>query len=170
MQKKHDDLFAGLLFVAVAILVATQLSSIKITDIAMGSRMLPNICMILLFALGGILIVKWLIETALNRKRANAESATEENNKNVPKDSKITWAPTLRVLLCIFFFAVFVALMKPIGFILSGIIYLACSFAVIVPNAFKKKPMYVISIVVPVAVYFLFTEAFSLLLPTGTLW
>ena len=41
MVRKHSDLFAGLLFVAVGALIATQLSSIRITEIAMDSRMMP---------------------------------------------------------------------------------------------------------------------------------
>lgn len=170
MQKKHDDLFAGILFIVIAILVATQLSDIKITDIAMDSRMLPNICMILLFCFGGILVIKWAVEQLVSRKNAASCSEAEGGGKEPAPDRKAAWKPVLRVFLCLVIFALFIALMKPIGFILSGIIYLICSFAVIVPNALRKKPMYIISVIVPVAVYYLFTEAFSLLLPTGTLW
>lgn len=159
MVRKNSDLFAGLLFIIVGALIATQLSSIRITEIAMDSRMMPKICMILLFGLGGVLIVKWGIERLLRRKRE--EKTTGE---------KADRMGSLRVLLCLAIFGAFVALMHPIGFIVAGILYLLLTFFVIVPDAVHKKGLYIIALLVPVAVYFLFTGAFHLILPTGTVW
>lgn len=159
MVRKHSDLFAGLLFVAVGALIATQLSSIRITEIAMDSRMMPKICMILLFGLGAVLIVKWAVEQLLRRK--SGEKTPEEKTDRMG---------VLRVLLCLVIFGVFIALMRPVGFIAAGIVYLLLTFFVIVPDAVHKKGLYIISLVVPVAVYFLFTGAFHLILPVGTIW
>lgn len=159
MIKRNSDFFAGLLFIVVGALIATQLSSIRISTIAMDSRMMPKICMILLFGLGGILVVKWGIEKLLSRK--SEEEASDE---------KADRMGSLRVLLCLVIFGAFVALMHPIGFIAAGIIYLLLTFFVIVPDAVHKKGLYIIALLAPVAVYFLFTGAFHLILPTGTIW
>lgn len=162
MKKHYDDLWSGILFLAIAAAVTTQLSSIKIANIAMTSRMVPDICVILLYAFGIVQVVRWLVYRLKNREAF----ATKENAE--PKDEKTKGV--LRALLCAALIAVFILLLNPVGFIPAGIIYLFCTFLVLVPQGYKNRVVYIVSILFPIAVYFIFTKAFSIILPKGTIW
>lgn len=166
MKKKYEDLWAGILFVAIGILVSTQLGSIKLTNIAMTSRMLPEMCTYILIGLGIIEIIKWFLQYHKLNKTEEAENKTEGSETS----AKGKYMPTVRVIACLALFAIFIFLLKPCGFIVSGIVYLLATFFVIVPKGYKNMKVYLISILFPIAVYFIFTKAFSIILPTGTLW
>lgn len=68
---------------------------------------------------------------------------------------------------------VYVAALKPIGFVICSIVYLFLQMLLFVPKEKKTKKTLavfaVISLVVPVAVNALFVNVFSLILPAGIL-
>lgn len=162
MKKNYDDLAAGILFICIGIAVSTQLSAIKIKNIAMTSRMVPELCTGLLIALGAVEIVKWLIHFIKVSKT--------ENSSSVEEKKPLDFRPYIRVAASLVLFAAFIALLKPIGFIPAGIFYLLSTFMVIVPKGYKNKIVYIVSIIFPVVTYFIFTKAFNIILPTGIIW
>lgn len=168
MLKKYSDLSAGILFIIIAVLIAVQLPSIKITQIAMTSKLMPQICMYLLLTFGIMLIIKWMF---FWMKRGQANGMEEDGfTKQESKYSKKSMAPYLRVILCLVLFGIFIAILRPIGFVLAGIFYLLSTFFILVPKGYHKKTVYVISIISPIVVYLLFTQIFNVILPTGTIW
>ena len=67
----------------------------------------------------------------------------------------------------------YILLLKPVGFVITSIVYMFVQMYLFVPNILvtKKKLLLfgVISIVLPIAVNLLFVNVFSLILPTGIL-
>lgn len=68
---------------------------------------------------------------------------------------------------------VYVLLLKPIGFVITSIVYMFIQMMLFVPAELRNKKNYIIfavvSIVLPIAVNLLFVNVFSLILPTGIL-
>lgn len=73
----------------------------------------------------------------------------------------------LRALLMVVMTYIYYKLMKPVGFLLTTVVYLFTSFILF---GYKKKfKAVVIAIVFTVIVYFLFTKVFMVFLPKGIL-
>lgn len=76
--------------------------------------------------------------------------------------------------LTILFLVLYVFLMPLLGFILSSIFYMFAQMMLFVPAVYRTKRniilFAVLSIVAPVAVYYLFVNVFYLLLPAGRLF
>ncbi len=68
---------------------------------------------------------------------------------------------------------VYILLLKPIGFVITSIVYMFVQMMLFVPAEYRNKKNYIIfavvSVVLPVAVNLLFANVFSLILPTGIL-
>lgn len=68
---------------------------------------------------------------------------------------------------------VYVFMLKPVGFVISSIVYMLIQMLLFVPAVYRTKKNYilfvVLSVIVPVAVNALFVNVFSLILPTGIL-
>lgn len=71
-------------------------------------------------------------------------------------------------ILTLLLIAIYISLMKPLGFILSTIIYLFAQIMLIAPKD-KKKPVFIaiLSIVFSIVIYAIFTKGFYVILPAG---
>ena len=156
MIKKHDSLFSGILLIALAAIVFTQIPTIRITKMASDARLMPKITAVIMLILGVILIAE-----DVQKNRSAGAAGTAE--KPVMKTDGM-----VRVVLCLLLFGGFIWLMPRAGFILSGIAYLVASFYLLAPPGKKNHVMILLTgVLVPVAVYFLFVKGFRLLLPQG---
>ena len=156
MLKKYDKLFSGGFFLAVAVVMYSQISKIRLTNIAMDSRLVPMIIAILLCIISIPLIILGLLEL----KTARRTPASRFDKK-----------AALRIFLSLAMFAVFAFLLPLAGFIVAGIVFLLGSIFLLAPKEKWKIPVFLIlSICIPASVYFLFTNVFRMLLPAGTLW
>ncbi len=67
----------------------------------------------------------------------------------------------------------YVLLLKPIGFVITSIVYMFAQMLLFVPSELRSKKNYIIfaivSVVLPIIVNMLFVNVFSLILPTGIL-
>lgn len=67
----------------------------------------------------------------------------------------------------------YILLLKPIGFVITSIVYMFVQMLLFVPAEYRNKRNYVIfaavSVILPIAVNLLFANVFSLILPTGIL-
>lgn len=67
----------------------------------------------------------------------------------------------------------YVLLLKPIGFVITSIVYMFAQMLLFVPSELRSKKNYIIfaivSVVLPIVVNMLFVNVFSLILPTGIL-
>ena len=73
-------------------------------------------------------------------------------------------------IITLVFIAIYIWLMKPLGFILSTMIYLFAQIMLIAPSE-KRKPVFILilSVLVSVALYAVFVKGFSVMLPAGIL-
>jgi hypothetical protein len=156
MLRKYDKLFAGGFFLLVAIVMFSQISQIRLLAIAMDSRLLPKVIGILLCTISTFLIIRGLLELKTTR-----QMPAPRFNKRV----------VVQIVLSTVLLAVFAFFLPVVGFIIGGIVYLAGSFFLFAPKEKWNIPVFlVLAITIPVSVYFLFTNVFRMVLPSGTLW
>ena len=158
-QKKgtKDTILSVLIFVigAAIVLSGIHYNNVSITTAGnLPAGVFPIICGVILMLLAVLLFV----ETKFIHKKAG-----EIIEKYVGPDIK-------EGLLTIGLFAAYILLYRPLGFIVASVLYLFAQMMVLSDHRNLKPILFaVISIVLPITVYFLFTRAFSLLLPKGIL-
>jgi putative tricarboxylic transport membrane protein len=126
---------------------------------------MPRIVSIIaLFCIAGIILTKYVeakmvkdSETVQTQKQKTAASFMGFIRKNIAIASLIL-------------IGIYIALMKPLGFILSSFLYSAVQIYLFAPEG-KRRPLFIIilSAVFSVAMYLLFMQGFSILLPPGIL-
>lgn len=155
LLKKYGNLLAGLLFLAFAIVYASQIPAIKITRVSLiNSAYYPKILAAALLTLSVAQIVSAL---AGMKKANNSEAAAEKKDYTA-------------VLLTLLLAFVYVALLEPAGFLISSTVYIFCQIIVMCPKAeIKPAKFALISVIASAAVYFIFRNGLSLMLPAGPL-
>ena len=120
---------------------------------AQGGDFMPKLCAGIWVALGILLFLFGLREKP------------EEGGKS--QVSIKGFAATMVLLF------VYILLLKPVGFVITSIVYLFLQMCLFVPAEKRTKKSYilfaVISVVVPFAVNWLFVNVFALILPAGIL-
>lgn len=195
MKNYKKELWIGIVFLALSI--AYFIGSFSIATYggygnqAVDSKFMPRV-------LGGLMavlsILQILITVRKNRKAlaeaqsrapepaAPAPEAPEEiveetmeeitasNAENFDEDAIMKGSSTFSFCVIVVLLILYIALFKPLGFILSSIAFLLCSMTFLTPKT-KRNWFWIIgiSVVVPVAVYFLFVSGFKLKLPAGIL-
>lgn len=156
--KKFGDLIVSVFFIAlsIAMIVAAQaLPKSKVMDI--GPDFMPTVIGVvsLVLALG------LLFGTLKNFKANAAKLATQ---KAPEYDYK-------RVILSMLLVLAYVFTLKPIGFIVSTLVYLPLQMIVLAPDDKRTKKdiiLYVvINVIFTLAVFFLFRYAFKIMMPAG---
>ncbi|MGI5987925.1 MAG: tripartite tricarboxylate transporter TctB family protein [Dysosmobacter sp.] len=160
MLKKYRDLIWGLVILAVCGVMFYETTQIRVFAAMDGlsSRFFPRIVIAVMVILGGFLTYRGVVHAKQYVSEGKEEkTGLSQGNKCVIQ--------TLAALL------LYVVLLDPVGFILSTILYLFLQM-VILSSKITKKNLVVfalISVVTSVAIYFLFTKAFYLMLPAGIL-
>lgn len=110
-----------------------------------------------------LLSVFWMVLSVLIFLSDLRKTQKKTGNINVKK-----FLATLGILFA------YVFLLKPIGFTLSSIIYTFIQILLLVPEKPQSKKHYIIfaliAIILPIAINLLFVNAFSLILPQGTIF
>lgn len=151
--KKYSDFVLGLFFAAFAALLFLGASAIPSTGMeGVGSDFMPKI----LSAAIGILSVFQLSAGIKNMKKSYEPDAPEDK----PEYN--------RVLATIVSFGIYVFALKPIGFIVSSVIYLFLQMVILAPKEKRNIPLFgVISVVFIVGVYCIFRFGLKVVLPAG---
>lgn len=153
--KKYGDLTVGIFFVllSVAMIAASYaLPASKVMEI--GPDFMPLCIGWLTLVLGAALTVLSVKELARNKDKVYEEDENKPDYR--------------RVLISFALILVYVFVMKPVGFIISTIVYLPLQMYTLAPDD-GRKPVFltVISIVFTFAVFFLFRYGFKIVLPAG---
>lgn len=118
-----------------------------------GGDFMPKLCSSIWFVIALLLFIFGL--------------RTPDDGKNAEPVSIKGLIMTLALL---FFY---VLLLKPIGFVITSIVYMFIQMLLFVPAELRSKKniiiFAVVSVILPIAVNLLFVEVFSLILPTGIL-
>lgn len=141
-----------LLLTGVALVLAAQTIPPG-SSIGIGGDFMPKVCSKLWVFLS-ICLLLW------------EHSSPDDHVKGITAHVK-SWFATLLAL------TLYVALLDPLGFILSSILYMFAQMCIFVPKEYRDKKHYllfvVLSILIPLGVDQLFEEVFSLILPAGIL-
>lgn len=157
--KKYGDLVTGLVFLGLAAVMFIASGFLEESLMGgLGADFMPRIIAAVTALLAVIEIRQGVI--CIRKFKDGTAEDTEQ-------------ADRLRVLLTIAVFACFVFLMKPLGFILSAVLYLFLQILILAPEG-QRGGKYiilyaVISVVTSVAVYYIFRYGLSVMLPTGIL-
>jgi len=159
--EKYEDWLVALFYFLVTVVYAVQIPSIKRTSISpINSAFLP----IILSAGMGILTVCQIWNAVKKQKAAKATDAAEETAEAVDGPEYGRAMLTLAASL------LYVALLKPLGFMISSILYLELQMCIMADKE-RRKPVkfLIISVVSVVVIYFVFHNLLQLMLPNGIL-
>lgn len=152
---KYKDLGVGIFFIIFSILMYWNSFKIVITvHDAMGPRFFPQLVSIILGILSIILIIKAF-----------------KNNQEI-EDKKFENIPS--IIATILILLIYALLIEKIGFIIMTTLYLFLQILLLLPKNLLKNKKYItiagtVSLFLPISLYFLFYNVFSIFLPTGIL-
>lgn len=174
MKKKIDytELIAGLSCVAISILayVSTLGNKSFATTVGVKSTDIPRWCAYLMFALGVGITCKFIVPALKHNppmmevEDSEGKAYTEEEKKKKIYQ-KITGPVTLLLI------AIYIFLMKYIGFTISSVIYLTAQITLLSMDTSKKAIVkhFIIALVSSIVIYLLFVLAFKMILPVNSL-
>ena len=146
--------------------VMNSFSLQKFDTDTLGSNFLPRVVGIIgLTCIIGIIVSK-IFET-MSKKNDDTKKESPEEREPCALMGFIKKNIAVATLILI---GIYILLMRPLGFILSSFFYLTVQILLFAPQG-KKRPVFtiVLALTFPVAMYFLFMEAFSVFLPYGIL-
>lgn len=157
--KKFGDLVIGLFFLVLAIGLFAAASVLPPSLLGgIGSDFMPRV-----LAVGtGVLAVLQVL-SGVKVMRAYSPDAGGQ----APPEERPEY---LRVLATIAVFTVYIFLLQPVGFLPCSTVYLFAQMLILAPKG-KRSPLLfaVISVACSVAVYFIFRNGLSVMLPAGIL-
>jgi len=159
--KKYGDFVVGIFYAVLGIALiigAKALPKSKVMEI--GPDFMPTLVGVIILVLAGILLVE-----TFAKFKANAAELEASGFKDT-SDYK-------RVLGSLVAAIIYVNILKPVGFIVSTLVYLIIQIYILAPdNKRTKKDLIqyaIIDVVFTVVVYFLFRYGFKIVLPGGIL-
>lgn len=155
--KKYGDIVVGLFFMAISAIMigmAAMLPKSAVMDI--GPEFMPTVIGVVTFILAAILLVLNL----KNMKLRVAEAGAEADDCDYK-----------RVLSSAILILVYVFILKPVGFIVSTLLYLPLQMLVLAPDEERNKKslvkLLIVDVVFTMIVFFLFRYGFKIVLPAG---
>lgn len=156
--KKYGDIVVSIFFMvlsAVMIFAATLLPKSKVMEI--GPNFMPTLIGIFTFVLAAALLV-------ISLKNLKSNIAEAEANPPAECDYK-------RMLISLILILIYVFTLKPVGFIITTLIYLPLQMYVLADAEHRGKKdiitLVVLSLVFTFVVFFLFRYGFKIVLPEG---
>jgi len=172
IDQKRDLITSIVFFIfGIAVIMASRSIPAKNVGGDIGSAFLPELIAGVIIFLSIILLAK----TIMHIKNNNPQKANKVNiQKNTETDKNVQGFAGNRAVFTSFInLCVYVALFKPVGFILSSILFLVLQMGIMTEDS-KVTPRKIvlwgiISTVTAVLVYLIFYEIFSMPLPMGIL-
>lgn len=167
IQEKDFDVPGGIISIVFAVLayISTLATKRTFSSSVIGPKTVPQILSGIVFILGCYLLIRWTVKRVRN-KAAQGTVHTEEKEGAVDKNfvfRQVT--PILSFLLL----ALYIFLLKPIGFTFASIVYLTMQIPLLSVDLRAKSFLkaFTIAIIASFSTYFLFVLGFSLKLPKG---
>lgn len=162
--KKFGDLIVGICYLALGIALIIGAKALpKSTVMDIGPDFMPIVVGSICIGLSVLLLVQ-----AVSALRKTAGQKTEAGSESTESASDY-----VRVIESLVLALVYVNVLKPVGFIISTLVYLALQIFVLAPNdkrTMKDIVKYVIiDVIFTLVVYFLFRYGFKIVLPAGIL-
>lgn len=153
----------GVLTLAVFLYAASfDIKEFVITRV--GASFLPRLTAALFAILGGILVIGSF------RCASLVESVSKPHDQKQTGSKKQVFGGLPAVVLSILLMCIYVSLINSIGFILTSAGYIFLQILILSKDAKRNYLMFaLVSVVIPIAVYFLFVKVFKVMIPTGIL-
>ena len=180
MIKKYGDLLSSSVLLVFAGLYYAGTFGLNIRNVA-GNALVPRLISYILGACALVIfvnaVIKLLTEKGCKGVTENAETSTvcetpeDKDTAGAKAKAGAIKSDYLKVALTLGLIAVYALLFPLLGFLVATPIYLCGQIVLLMPKEKRKiwQPA-VLAVVFTSAIYFLFTNAFLLVLPTGTIW
>lgn len=156
--KKYGDIVVSIFFMALSVVMiyaATLLP--KSTVMEIGPDFMPTVVGVATLIMSAALLI-------ISLKGLKARAAEAEANPPAQCDYK-------RMLLSLILILIYVFALKPVGFIITTLVYLPIQMYVLADADHRSKKdiimLLVIDVVFTIAVFFLFRYGFKIVLPQG---
>lgn len=154
--ERYKNIYSGILMLAVGLFLLLAAGSIPSgAAVGIGSDFMPRVASGLMAVLGIIILISGV-------KEAKKDGAQEEANAPAPLPKGLLCTVALLFL--------YMLLMVPVGFIITTVLYITAQAMILAPQE-KRNPLlfFVFSLAFTIVIYFVFRNAFSLMLPSGIL-
>ena len=180
MIKKYGDLISSAVILVFAGLYYAGTFGLNLRNVA-GNALVPRLISYVLGACALVIFANALMKLLVDKKsKGTAEKAKAPILRETPESKDIAEVEAkadaiksdyLKVALTLGLIAVYALLFPLLGFLVATPIYLCSQIILLMPKNKRKiwQPA-VLAVVFTSAIYFLFTTAFLLVLPTGTIW
>ncbi len=157
--KKYNDLIVGISMLAFGLFYLIMTTQIQRKGKLIDATFFPYILSTIMLIVGSLQTIKGVLAS----KKYDVSSYVEPKS-NEKGDMKT-------VLITVGLIIAYVALLKPLGFVLSSSLYLFMQITVMVPNRIKKNyALYaLIAVVTSALIYVSFRFGLDLMLPAGLL-
>jgi putative tricarboxylic transport membrane protein len=166
--KKNKNLVAGGFLFAMGLIYFLLSFTIQLTNIdkLVGSRLFPQIIGVLIMFFSAWMMVDNLLK---NKKGEKVTQINEDGEVVTDDKPKPLYKNTVLVLVSL---AAYIILMGKIGFLVSTLIYLISQMALLEKEKENRNYLkyFIVSLGASVAIYFLFTTVFNMVLPRGILF
>ena len=176
--KCFPNAIAGGLLLLASLLFYSQLGEIKrlssLSD-SVGPRFFPQLILIVLMALSLMILIPDIPRGRKRLKELGDEPVQEQSRQESAGlvrrlMNAVENKPTVRTWISILGIFLFILLMKPLGFAISGAIYLFLQFTLLAPREKRKIWLYaILAIVISFGAYWVFRYAIQISLPAGLL-
>jgi hypothetical protein len=160
--ERYKDLISGSALILLGIYITIESGNIKghTQSSVVNARFVPRIIGITLIVFSGITFIKALVKLLLYRR-------TEESTPAKQCDDRITLGCTAVLLV------LYALMFKPLGFIVSSVIYLFLQVPVLTPKEKRTRRVLpiaaAVAVIIPVLIYIGFRYGLEILLPVGIL-
>lgn len=156
--KKYGDIVVSIFFMALsAVMIYAAMLLPKSTVMEIGPDFMPTVVGIATLIMSAALLI-------ISLKGLKARAAEAEANPPAQCDYK-------RMLLSLILILIYVFALKPVGFIITTLVYLPIQMYVLADADHRSKKdiimLLVIDVVFTIAVFFLFRYGFKIVLPQG---
>lgn len=156
--KKYGDIVVSIFFMALsAVMIYAAMLLPKSTVMEIGPDFMPTVVGVATLIMSAALLI-------ISLKGLKARAAEAEANPPAQCDYK-------RMLLSLILILIYVFALKPVGFIITTLVYLPIQMYVLADADHRSKKdiimLLVIDVVFTIAVFFLFRYGFKIVLPQG---
>lgn len=157
--KKYGDIVVSVFYLVLAIAIIIMARMLPVSAVtSLGPDFMPNVIGIVTLILAAILLV-----TSIKNFKSNLAEAEAAGEKD-ESDYK-------RVLSSFIVVLAYVMILKPVGFIISTIVYLPVQMFILSPvdqrNGKSAVKLTILSVIFTLVVFFLFRYGFKIILPSG---
>lgn len=176
-RPNRQNLFSGILFMAFGIFMLASSAGIEVKHQGgdMGSALFPYIISGLLSICGAIVILTYLVQQRRFRVSGKQTEAPRKEQGEILKEKdglpeENGFKNRRSVVFGFAAFVLYAVLLKPLGFVLSSILFLTALMNIMSPERpdKKKEVLWVaISVVIPIVVFAVFVYLLNVTLPMG---